>query len=190
MPQDLTLPARSSPPASYAATSELVWVPSRAAAHAELAAGLVRSLGGLATSPTGASQGGAGRRRAVHVERVCVRVLPSPPPCSSRRHPSRRSGLPSEGSASAARLVRSRGARAGEEQERRAVAARALGAPLLLRIVMGSPVAFTAALLAGRGRPIEERVGSRCRGRRGARKGGSVLWMDDEEGMAGAARAR
>jgi len=54
---------------------------------------------GLATSPTEASRGGAGRRRAVHVESVCVRVLPSPPPYSSYRRPSRRSGSSPEGSA-------------------------------------------------------------------------------------------
>jgi hypothetical protein len=64
-------------------------------------------LRGLAASPTGPSRGGAGMRRM-------SRVLPSPPPYSSHRRPSRRSGSPSEGSASTAWLVRSKSAvRAG-----------------------------------------------------------------------------
>ncbi|PUZ48837.1 hypothetical protein GQ55_7G277600 [Panicum hallii var. hallii] len=121
--------------------------------------------GCLATSPTGASRGSAGRRatHVTHVERVYLRVLPSPPPCSSHRRPSR---------------CCRRGARAP----------RMLGAPLLLHIVMGSPLASALPFSPAGAIPLVERVGSMCGGRRVLEKE-AALWKDDEEGMAGSGKS-
>jgi hypothetical protein len=82
---------------------------------------------------------------------------------------------------------------AGEEQECRAVAPRAGRAARWARPCFSAlrwdhrwppPPPFSPAEAV----PSVERVGSKCGGKRGAGKEGSVLWKDDEEGMAGSSK--